>query len=35
MRAMFNVSGVVNSADFHDFPLRVYLKDATSNLITF
>ena len=29
------VSGVVNSAYFHDFPLGVYLKGATSNLITF
>jgi hypothetical protein len=29
------VSSVVNSADFHNFPLGVYLKGATSHLITF
>ena len=29
------VGGVVNSANFHDFPLGVYLNGTTSNLIAF
>ena len=29
------ISGMVNFANFHDIPLGVYLKGATSNLITF